>query len=288
MQSSTRLVHCSDFHFGTLSLNPLQMLSKQWLGTANLVLKRGREFSSKRLFTLPSVFQKLGVEHIVITGDLTTTSHHKEFQAAVSLIDQLQGVTCSAYVIPGNHDHYTKSAYKQKRFYQYFPKTFDNYCLEKQRLTIKKLTSRWWLIALDTTLATPLYSANGLFSEELAIMLEQALASIPNEHYVVLANHFPFFFHENPLRRLKGGEKLRAILSNTPKVKLYLHGHTHRHTLADLRESALPIVLDSGSAAKVCRGTWNYLSLYEESIHLTIYRWKESQWTLWQTHHYQL
>jgi len=163
-----RIAHISDLHFARVCFNPLQFLSKRWVGNFNSLLTRKNAFLPEKLFYLPDLFKKIQVDHIIISGDLTTTSLHKEFKAAKELVDALSKTGIPLYVIPGNHDHYTKSAYKKRIFYDYFPSSFDEKCpfnLKDDGLTLKPLGNNWSLIALDTTLATPLFSSYGYFSK---------------------------------------------------------------------------------------------------------------------------
>ncbi|MCB1109971.1 MAG: YkgJ family cysteine cluster protein [Chlamydiia bacterium] len=55
---------------------------------------------------------------------------------------------------------------------------------------------------------------------------------------------------------------------------IYLYGHTHRHTIADLRPNSQPLLLNSGSTGHR-NGSWNQLDLDETTLTLTPYRWQE-------------
>ena len=63
-----------------------------------------------------------------------------------------------------------------------------------------------------------------------------------------MINHFPFLPIGRPRRHLKRGSKLETIIASDPRIRLYLHGHTHQQSIRDLRSQALPITLDSGEA----------------------------------------
>lgn len=140
----------------------------------------------------------------------------------------------------------------------------------------------WWLIALDTSRSTGLTSSRGLFSEMLENLLEKALQGIPKGESVILMNHYPFFQHDIHSRTLERGEALEALLKRHPKVRIYLHGHTHRNTIANLQVSGLPLILDSGSCAQANRATWNLIDIEPKGCMVQVYEWKEG-WNKYKT-----
>jgi hypothetical protein len=93
-----------------------------------------------------------------------------------------------------------------------------------------------------------------------------------------MLNHYPFFDHDDPTRSLTRGDALMARLRDDPRICLYLHGHTHRHIIADVQPSGLPIVLDSGSVAHQGRASWHLIDLDETGCLVTAYRWQEERW----------
>lgn len=276
-----RIAHISDLHFSKISWGVTQFLSKEWVGNFNLVFNRGYDFSSTPPYALIDLFKQEGVMDVIVSGDLTTTSSKKEFLLAKQFIARLQKEGMRVYLIPGNHDHYTKRSYKKKTFYHYFsPKHSEDfeYNLADHGVTAKKLMPSWWLVLMDTACSTPLISSNGYFSQETETHLTDLLSKIPNEDKVLLVNHFPFFQNDKAKRRLIRGPALENILKEEPKVQIYLHGHTHRRCVADLRESNLPLILDSGSTAYRF-GSWNLLDLEEDSCDLTVFGWEKQKWT---------
>jgi 3',5'-cyclic AMP phosphodiesterase CpdA len=74
---------------------------------------------------------------------------------------------------------------------------------------------------------------------------------------------------------------LRDLLSEHPKVKFYLHGHTHRHCIADLRNANLPIVVDSGCTAHEEKGTWNLFTVSENTCSVRAFRWCKDSHGAW-------
>jgi 3',5'-cyclic AMP phosphodiesterase CpdA len=277
-----KIAHISDLHFSFLTWNPLQFFSKRWIGNFNLFTTRKRAFDHRQLETLPSLFSSFDVSNVVISGDLSSTSLRREFSHASLWTQKLERGGCSVVALPGNHDHYTRSAYKKKAFYRFFPSELSpndplglHFNLSTHKVSSRFLGQGWWLVALDTACATSLISAQGYFSPECEYNLQLLLEAIPSQDRVILTNHFPLFEHEASRKTLIRSQALRDLLRSFPKVKMYLHGHTHRHCVADLRESGFPIVIDSGSAAQSVRGSWNLLEIAQNTCKLRVFSWNK-------------
>jgi len=286
-----KLAHLSDLHFSNWDWNPAQFLSKRWLGNLNFLFGRRRIFSHERLAFLPAFYKKQGISHVVITGDLSTTSAPAEFEKARQFVQSLEAEGLTVLCIPGNHDQYTREAYKKQLFYDYFPTTWDpksSYNLKTHGMSALKISNKWWLVGLDTALATSWFFSSGYFSENTEKNLTEFLSKLPEGEQVILFSHFPFFQHETPRKRLERGDALRKILERFPQVKIYCHGHTHRQCLADLRASQLPIIFDSGSTVHRDRGTWHQLTLTPEKIITDVFAWKDDEWQPLQQVSYEL
>lgn len=270
-----KIAHISDLHFSRFSPSPTQFFSKRWLGNLNLLLNRAKEYVNERPFSLIPIFKEKGITHVIISGDLTTTSSPKEYAIAEEFVTALKDAGMTVFMIPGNHDHYTKKADQTKIFYESFPSPRRKpFSLSAHGVTTLPLTEGWHLILMDTTYASSLVSSNGFFSPVIEQNLKKLLKRINPEENIILVNHFPFFQHDTPRRRLIRGEKLQEIIASHPNVQLYLHGHTHRRTIADLRPNNLPLILDSGSTGHR-KGSWNELHLNATSLDLTVHKWDE-------------
>jgi 3',5'-cyclic AMP phosphodiesterase CpdA len=269
-----KIAQISDLHFANASLNPLQFFSKRWLGNLNALLSRKKVFCQERLRSLAGLLKEEKVSHLLVTGDISTTSHPKEFSMAQQLFSEIEERGISVHVLPGNHDNYTKRAFRKKTFYKFFDSP-----LQEKGVFVQPLAAHWWLVTLDTTLATSLISSQGKFSELLHANLLNALSFIPSSDQVILANHFPLFEHESPRKALLGAEKLRELIQEFPNIIFYMHGHTHAHCIADLRNSGLPIILDCGSTPHHKQGAFHLVELEKSRYTVKVFRWKES-WQL--------
>ena len=275
-----RIVHLSDLHFAKVSGGAGQFFSKRWLGNLNLVLKRGKAFCNQRPYMLIPKFVEMEVELCLITGDFTSTGSDVEYGMAKEFVSELQKHHIQVCAIPGNHDTYTKANDDEKTFYDYFPSRFwkSGFTLSEDKCTTMPLKDGWWLLALDTTLATSLFSSGGLFSDELEKRLSGVMAEIPKDQKIVMMNHFPFAQNESPRRRMERGKKLQTFLEKHNQIQLYLHGHTHRLVLADLRPSGLPIVLDSASASHQAMSSWNFIDLKDDACDIQVWQWETRDW----------
>lgn len=285
-----RIAHISDLHFGSFSLSPFQFFSKRWLGNFNFLLKRKKEFAPERLNELVDLFKAQNVTHVIITGDLSVTSRRVEFTKAKKFIELLKSEGFEVFIIPGNHDHYTKLSDRRKTFYSFFDSQYDPQCplnLKDHRVTYTRLGDRRWLVGLDTALATSWVSSGGCFNAETEENLKRALSAIPSNDSILLLNHFPFFQNDAEKKQMLRAPLLKNLISEHPNILVYLHGHTHRQTVADLRPNRLPIISDSGSTPHIKEGACHLFEWSNKDLKLSVYRhdngWKETE-----THNFSL
>lgn len=278
-----KIAHISDPHFFSASYSLSQFFSKRWIGNLNLLFNRKNELFIDRLCLLPLFFKSKGVTDVIVSGDMTTTSKPEEFEQAMQFVRQFENEGMRVIVIPGNHDHYTKQAGKQRRFYNYFPKSYEKSKtghpnLLEDRHTVLCFGEKWAMVLVDTTVATPLHLSTGLFSNALEQKLKNTL-NLLEDRFVIVVNHFPFLNVDKKHRRLERADKLHSLLKQCPQVRMYWHGHTHRKIIADLRESGLPVVLDPGSISYK-KGSFFISDITDESVHLTSYHWSKSHWVM--------
>ncbi len=274
-----RIAHVSDFHFTRLTWNLFRLLSKRFLGNLNWLAVRKKHFFEEQVEPLPKLFEDLNIDLVLLGGDFSTTALLEEFEKARSFVKKIKQPWIA---IPGNHDHYTLRSYRNKHFYRYFTNQREEiahpvefFTLKEHGIEAHKIAPDWWVVALDTALATNPYSSEGAFSEKLEGYLEEVLKLIPGSDSILLFNHFPFFQNDVERHNLRRGKALQTILEREPRIRVYLHGHTHRHTVADLQVSGLPIILDSGSCAQGKKGAWNLIDLRPEGCTVSTYRWDQ-------------
>ena len=270
--SSFHIAHLSDLHFSKISFGPSQFFSKRWIGNFNFLLRRRREFDYRLLQEILPILLKEKVETVLISGDVSCTSLAAEFIQASNFVKTLQENGIETLVLPGNHDNYTKKAYHSKAFYNFFPSKD----LLDEKIFVKPLKNDWQMILLDTTLPTPLFCCHGKFDEDLALKLENTLSALPDDARVIVANHFPIAHPKD--KSLQGESLLLPLLRKHPKVKLYLHGHTHKRRFSDVETEGLPLIVDAGSASHKFLGSWNAIECKENSCTVQPFTWRKSHW----------
>ncbi|MBM3198523.1 MAG: metallophosphoesterase, partial [Chlamydiae bacterium] len=270
--TSFRFAHLSDLHFLSLSFGLSQFFSKRWIGNLNLLLRRRREFDHSLLQELLPLFAREKLDFVLLSGDVSCSSLEQEFLQAQSFTQQVERLGIPVISLPGNHDHYTRKAAKERTFYKFFPS--DE--LREQRLSVKPLQEPWWLITLDTTISTPLFCCHGAFSEEIEHRLHASLATLPPDAKVILANHFPL---QHPSLALQREKALLALLQRYPQIKLYLHGHTHQRSIRDARALGLPILVDAGSVSHKHKGSWTLITCTPTSSAIQPIIWEKNHWT---------
>jgi len=277
--SKIKIAHLSDPHFASITYNLNQFLSKRWLGNTNLICFRNKTYQTDHLTHIPNLLSSLGVDAVCITGDFTTTSLDAEYERARAFVDQFKELNLKTFVLPGNHDVYTRESERSARFHHYFPSS-----LEKNRIEVQNIAERWWYIGLDCALATGLVFSNGKFFDQMQIDLEKAIASIPPNEFIIIANHFPLFSAVNWRHGLVGAKKLTQILKRHANIKLYLHGHDHVPYIVDKVDEGFPLVLNSGSVAHLPKGSFYMLELSDTGClveHLTLNKDDEgSNWSI--------
>lgn len=280
-----KIAHISDLHFSKVTLNPFQFFSKRWLGNCNLIFSRNKAHSISSLEEIAKILIQEKVEIVFITGDLSTTSRSIEFKQAKEWIDSLKKNGLKVFTLPGNHDHYTKQAYKKKLFYEYFvnsdfPFLFkDLACsLKKEKVEAFALNDNWQCILLDAVVPTSLWASTGLFSEDMELSLIKVLKKMPANKNTLLLCHFPYFCTDTARKQLLGRERLKKLLENS-SITLYLHGHTHNQSIATLYPE-LPTTLDAGSCSHVKNGSFHIMELKKNEANLIVYRHKNKPWEI--------
>jgi 3',5'-cyclic AMP phosphodiesterase CpdA len=277
-----RIAHLSDPHFSFFTSHPNQFLSKRWIGNFNFQLFRKRTYQTEQLWHLPDLLSQLKVDVVLITGDFSSTSLDEEFEVGKKFIEAFYYKGLPIHFLPGNHDCYTRAVERCKRFYDFFPSP----ALREKKVECISLLPGWWYIGLDCTLATPPFCAYGYFKKETEQFLVEALAQIPRNDRVILANHFPLFPTGHPLHDLKRVEVLQKIMQESTQTVLYLHGHDHHPYIIDRQEEGFPLTLNSGSCANLLHSTFFIFELFEHECLVQQLLYSDATWNIhWQQHY---
>ncbi len=272
-----KIAHISDLHFSKISLNPSIFFSKRFVGVFNLIFNRKKKYSQKAIYKLPNLFNSLEIKYVFITGDLTSTSLKQEFQKAKEFID-LFDKKIEFFIIPGNHDQYTKKAFKKEVFYKFFDSKNTHLLksLKNEKIETYPLSEKWYYIGLDSCVPTHIFSCSGLFSEDLEKHLIEILEKIPKDKNILLVNHFPIIHDVAKRKILKRREFLYKLLKKYPNIKLYLHGHTHKFAIE--KQKDLPYMICSGCASLKKNASFNVLEISDFSCKIINYLSKDEKW----------
>jgi 3',5'-cyclic AMP phosphodiesterase CpdA len=221
-----RIVHVSDIHFWQYALNPLRLLSKRLLGMASLLAGRARRFRLEGIPRLVEQVRRLEPDHILITGDLTTTALPDEFRAARAALADWLGDPARVTIIPGNHDRYTFWAHRSRRFERYFAAYAPRHAFP----WLRQLDPDTAILGLDGTRAG--ISARGKLPRAQLDEAQQILAaaSAPVRR-LIIACHYPVaapddFARELARKPLVNASEVRRWLQ-TLGPHLFCCGHVH-------------------------------------------------------------
>ena len=222
-----RIIQVSDIHVWRYSYNPFRLLNKRAVGIASLLAGRARNFRLERLQSVMDRVHNLKADHVLITGDLTTTALTAEFHdakkalAAILLADPVK-----ATVIPGNHDRYTTGSVRTRQF----EASFGQYAPSERFPWLRQIGERTAILGLDPTRSH--LSARGLLPPEQLMMARDLIAEpslrpqrlIVACHYPVVAP--PTYAAELAPKRMKNAEVVADWLREIGP-HLFCCGHVH-------------------------------------------------------------
>ena len=145
---------------------------------ANLILNRAWNYRMETMPFLVKHIEELHPDHLLITGDLTTTSLEEEFQAVHDALKPLLQGPSSTTVIPGNHDRYTRDATRNRLFEKYFAELAPSGTYP----WLKWIGTGDAILGLDPCKPTSFMSARGMISaqqlQKATELLEEARPAI--------------------------------------------------------------------------------------------------------------
>jgi 3',5'-cyclic AMP phosphodiesterase CpdA len=277
-----RIVHLSDVHIWRYAFNPAHLLNKRVLGLLQLVSGRARRFRLERIEDVVARVKSLEPDHILITGDLTTTALPSEFRAAKRALAHLLIDGARATVIPGNHDRYTKGSVRRRKF----ETTFGEFAPAETYPWLKPLAPDLAILGLDPTRSH--ISARGYLPPE---QFEQARSLIRDDssrpRRLIVACHYPvaapaIYERELALKRLKNEQSVREWLSNVGK-HIYCCGHVHAAWA--FRPVGLPDQLCLNAGAPLMRDPTGFrlpgflqIELEGDGIEVIHHAWEGAGW----------
>ncbi|MCC6552763.1 MAG: metallophosphoesterase [Polyangiaceae bacterium] len=235
-----RIAHLSDLHL--LSLEgavPFRLFNKRITGYLNLRLKRGSVHQPAPVRAAAAEIRRLGIDHVVITGDVSNLALEREFALVRRFLDQDLGLPPERVsIVPGNHDAYTRGAHRSSRFARFFaPYLRSDLDVVTERpggacFPFVHLRGPVAIIGLSTALPRPPLVASGALGDDQLRALGRLLdhAEVRRRTPVVLQHH-PW---HNPGSRAKA--LFEGLADATAEARLLqpltrgllLHGHLHR------------------------------------------------------------
>ncbi|WP_438002012.1 metallophosphoesterase [Sorangium sp. So ce185] len=245
-----RIAHLSDLHL--LSLEgaiPFRLLNKRLTGYINLRFRRRAIHKPHAVHAAAKEIRRLGIDHVVITGDVSNLALEREFVLVRSFLQRDLGLPPERVsIVPGNHDAYTKGAHRSQRFSQYFaPYLRSDLPLDDaakrddgaggsdgggSAFPFVHLRGPVAFIGLSTAWPRPPLVASGRLGPVQLRALERVLShpEVRRRTPIVLQHH-PF---HNPASRAKtlleglGDAAAEGRLLRHVSRGLLLHGHLHR------------------------------------------------------------
>lgn len=221
-----RIIHLSDIHVWRYAYNPTRLFSKRSLGMIELLTGRAKRFRLERLDAVVERARGCDPDHVLITGDLTTTALPSEFLAAREALADLLSDPSRATVIPGNHDRYTTGSVRDRKF----EATFGDFAPEGPYPWLRPLDDETAILGLDPTRSH--INARGYMPPaqlDRARSLTADPSTLPRR--LIVACHYPLEAPANYVRQL-----FPKRLKNAPDVRdwiagigrhLYCCGHVH-------------------------------------------------------------
>jgi 3',5'-cyclic AMP phosphodiesterase CpdA len=219
-----RLVHLSDIHVWDITWKLRHWRGKRIVGLLDLLRGRAGKFRLEHLPGVVEQVQKVGFDHLLITGDLTTTALPDEFRRAREALAPLLIDPARVSVVPGNHDRYTRDSVRDRTF-------------ERSLGDLMPSTSFPWLrwlgpdtaiLGLDPTRSH--LSARGWMPPD-QLDRARSLVAEARPKRLIVACHYPVaaapgFERELARKRLSNPSALREWL-RTLGPHLFCCGHVH-------------------------------------------------------------
>jgi 3',5'-cyclic AMP phosphodiesterase CpdA len=243
--TAVRLAHFSDLHLLSLDGIPMhRFLNKRVTGFANLKLKRGSIHRAAYVRSIAREIRRIGVDHVVVTGDLTNLALEPEFELAREVLENDLGFSPKdVTVVPGNHDVYTRGSHAKKRFATYFA---DYLVSDLPELSVDVGAGRFPVVKLRGTVAIiglcsavprlPFVAAGRLGALQLRA-LERIVKhpEVAGRTPVIAIHHPPHNPHSKLKSMLEGLDDAALLWTSMTSVPAFvmLHGHLHKRVRRD-------------------------------------------------------
>jgi 3',5'-cyclic AMP phosphodiesterase CpdA len=218
---------------------PFRLLNKRLTGYLNIRFRRRSIHKPLPVLAAAREIRRLGIDHVVITGDVSNLALEREFDLVSGFLERDLGLSPDRVsLVPGNHDAYTSGSHRSRRFEKHFaPYLRSDIDLDVEEragsaFPFVHLRGPVALIGLSTAWPRLPLVASGLLGAAQLRRLERLLAHPEvRRRTPVFLQHHPW---HNPASRTKtlleglSDATAEAHLLRRVGRGLLLHGHLHR------------------------------------------------------------
>jgi 3',5'-cyclic AMP phosphodiesterase CpdA len=235
-----RVLHFSDIHV-SLGLGRVPMRDwpgKRVAGGINFLRGRGRRFERalEKLDRLAEFASSGEVDLVVFSGDVTAMGTRAEFAAARAAIEPLVKSPAEFVCVAGNHDLYTRTVVRQKRFERTFAGLLDTdlpaTCVDGPWPVVRLLGDDVAVIGLNSAKPNPVpWRSSGLVPPRQLDALADILGR-PEivDRFVFIVTHYapclPDGGPDTPLHGLENAEEFLRACAIVERGAI-LCGHVH-------------------------------------------------------------
>jgi len=230
------LAHFSDLHVTArrLGWNRRDFISKRVTGWLNLrLLGRGYRFrqAAAVAVTLTNDLKRRPFDAYIFSGDATALGFESEMREAAQCLGVADEGNPPAVAVPGNHDYYTRSAWKHGWFEKYFQPWQVGERVDEHAYPFARKIGLLWLIGVSSsTFNFWHWDASGEVGLEQRDRLQRLLKQLPPGPRLMVT-HYPVSRSdgrpERSLRCLRDWKEVVRVAADGG-VSLWLHGHRHK------------------------------------------------------------
>ncbi|WP_152051634.1 metallophosphoesterase family protein [Tautonia marina] len=279
-----KIVHLSDIHIWRYSINPVKLWGKRAVGMAELFTGRAKKFRLERMEDVVERVKSINADHLLITGDLTTTAMRREFEQAREALGPLLGDPDRVSILPGNHDRYTSRSVRTRAF----ERVFGAFSPGDSFPWLRHLDERTAILALDATRAH--LSATGrLPDDQFHQARELLLTTDPRPKRLIVACHYPVAAPEAYQSELRKKRMVNAadVARWLRRVGPHLYCSGHVHAAWAHRPHEVPEQLSLNAGAPLLRDPTGRrppgfleIDLTEQSVTVKHHAWTGMDWSI--------
>ncbi|MBX3397290.1 MAG: metallophosphoesterase [Gemmataceae bacterium] len=264
-----RFAHFSDVHLTSkhLGWKVRDLFTKKATGWVNVkLLGRGSRFKHAPVVVdaLLGEFRAQPFDQLVFSGDATKLAFESEFQLAAAKLGVGDAALPPVVAVPGNHDYYTRPAFRAGLFEKHFAPWLDGLRVDHHTYPFARKVGPAWLVAVNS--ATPnwaVWDASGTIGHAQLERLEKLCERL-DAGPRILVTHYPLRTAkgnlEHPTHRLRDhAESLDA--AKRCGIALWLHGHLHRGFVLPAGDAIPFPVICAGSCTQTNRWMYNQCEL---------------------------